>query len=115
MKHNTRLYVRHCQVKCRDMSHRVNEFYIKTENLQKIIDENDERDRVRVLMSSETGEETALYLISKYITNPKHDPNKEDDEDMEGYLLRKSEALVEGINQFISKHMEEAAKLKIES
>lgn len=63
------------------MTYRVQELFAKTENLQRIIDENDERDWVRVLMSSETGEETAKYLFKKYITNPKKDVKEEDDED----------------------------------
>lgn len=63
------------------MTYRVQELFIKNDNLQKIIDENEERDRIRVLMSSEAGEETAKYLFNKYITNPKKDLVEEDDED----------------------------------
>ncbi len=70
------------------------------------------REHIRVLMSSEVGEETAKYLFNKYITIPKKDIVEEDDEDKEGYLLRKSEDLIDGINKFISDHMNEAARLK---
>lgn len=63
------------------MTYRVQELFIKNDNLQKIIDENEERDHIRVLMSSEAGEETAKYLFNKYITNPKKDLVEEDDED----------------------------------
>jgi hypothetical protein len=65
-------------------------------------------------MSSDSGEETGKYLFKKYITNQKYVSKDDDDEEQEGYLLRKSEDLVDGINQFISRHIDEAAKLKIE-
>ncbi len=81
MKHNSRLYIRHCQVKCKDMTYRVQELFVKNDNLQKIINENEMREHIRVLMSSEAGEETAKYLFNKYITIPKKDIVEEDDED----------------------------------
>ena len=38
-----------------------------------------------------------------------------EDDDSEGFLLRRSEDLVDGINSFINKHAEEANKIKLEN
>ena len=85
------------------------------------------------MMATETGDETLRYLVDKYISKPaknekemqrKHDKrengnshyknDEDDDSEDEGYIIRKSELVIDQTTKFIEGFLDEARKTKIQ-
>ena len=66
-------------------------------------------------MSTETGEETIRYLIDKYISKPNQHQDEENEEELvDSSSLIISEKVMERVNMFLIKHLEESQRIKIQ-
>ena len=63
------------------------------------------------MMATDTGEETLRYLVQKYISKP-HE-NDEEEEESNTSTLVKSEEVIDRVNDFLIKNLEDSQKLKI--
>ena len=56
--------------KCHELKLQIKELEMKNEMLNKVIQKNQDRDRIRLMLASESGDETLRYLVDKYISKP---------------------------------------------
>jgi hypothetical protein len=77
LKYNARLFTRMYNQRFHEISLQINELSTRCDQLREDKRRSEEKDRVRMMMASETGEETLRYLVEKYIS--KQMKNEEDD------------------------------------
>lgn len=114
-----------------ELSFKLSVLHTENDKLQQAIKRNENRDRIRIMMTSETGEETLRYLVEKYIAKPakaenekllrlerlhyedEDDADSEEDQEDEGYLIRKTERVMDQVEKFLISYLSDARRLKV--
>lgn len=119
LKFNSRLFVRMFNARCADLLLSIRDLSYQCDVQQKQITKVEKKDRVRLMMANEIGQETLRYLVEKYISKP---ALKEKDYELdrevfeesdEGMALKQCDKAMEQIQGFITGFMDEARKTAI--